>query len=165
MGSSSVRAVHEGPSGLVVIMSWINTVPCLMVSTRLRELFAAARGSEDVVSRNLVLTILLGIAQRCDGSFHLSILHQKVAARTKKVCGGTASSCLESHVGRTALLPLIVLYCSRNAQLALKRAYCGTDSTQGALWGVPSVVMFCRAFKTCFTGRWADTAATVQPNC
>ena len=30
------------------------------------------------------------------------------------------------------------------------------------LWGVHSVVIFCRIFLTCSTGRWADTAATVQ---
>ena len=31
-------------------------------------------------------------------------------------------------------------------------------------WGVHSVVIFCRVFPTCSTGRWADTAAIVQPN-
>ena len=29
---------------------------------------------------------------------------------------------------------------------------------------VYSVLIFCGAFLTCSTGRWADTAATVQPN-
>ena len=42
------------------------------------------------------------------------------------------------------------------------------DSSKGidsfTLWGIPSFMMFCRAFLTCSTGRWADTAATVQPN-
>ena len=33
-----------------------------------------------------------------------------------------------------------------------------------ALCIVPSVAMFCKAFLTCSAGRWADTAATVQPN-
>ena len=30
--------------------------------------------------------------------------------------------------------------------------------------GVWSVVIFCKAFLKCSTGRWADTVATVQPN-
>ena len=32
------------------------------------------------------------------------------------------------------------------------------------LWGIHSVPMFCKAFLTCFTGCWTDTAAIVQPN-
>ena len=32
------------------------------------------------------------------------------------------------------------------------------------LRGVPSVVIFCKAFLKCSTGRWADTAATAQSN-
>ena len=31
------------------------------------------------------------------------------------------------------------------------------------VWGVRSVVIFCKAFSKCSAGRWADTAATVQP--
>ena len=36
--------------------------------------------------------------------------------------------------------------------------------TSYTLCGVWSVVIFCQAFFKCSTGRWADTAATVQPN-
>ena len=32
------------------------------------------------------------------------------------------------------------------------------------LQSIPSFVIFCKAFLTCSTNRWADTAATVQPN-
>ena len=34
----------------------------------------------------------------------------------------------------------------------------------GTFWDVHSVVMFCKAFFTSSIGRWADTAAIVQPN-
>ena len=32
------------------------------------------------------------------------------------------------------------------------------------LWGIHSVMMFCKAFLTCSSGRWADTAAIVHPH-
>ena len=32
------------------------------------------------------------------------------------------------------------------------------------LWGVRSRVKFCKTFLTCSAGRWADSAANVQPN-
>ena len=38
------------------------------------------------------------------------------------------------------------------------------SSLTNSMCGVHSVVIFCRACSTCSTGRWADTAATVQPN-
>ena len=36
--------------------------------------------------------------------------------------------------------------------------------SRSTLWGVRSDVILCKAFLKCSTGRWADTAATVQPN-
>ena len=38
------------------------------------------------------------------------------------------------------------------------------SSADTTLWGVRSVVMFCKVFLTCSVGHWADTAAIVQPN-
>ena len=40
----------------------------------------------------------------------------------------------------------------------------GRNRVVYTLWGVPSVVIFCRSFLTCSTSCWADTAATVQPS-
>ena len=39
----------------------------------------------------------------------------------------------------------------------------GKHLANNTLWGIRSVVMFCKAL-TCFTGRWADTAANLPPN-
>ena len=37
------------------------------------------------------------------------------------------------------------------------------EHLHATLWGVHSIVIFCKVFLTCFTGRWDDTAATVHP--
>ena len=39
-----------------------------------------------------------------------------------------------------------------------------SDGRQSTLWGVHSVVIFFRVFLTCSIARWADTAATGNPN-
>ena len=40
----------------------------------------------------------------------------------------------------------------------------GASTSEQNMCGVRSVVIFYKAFLKCSTGRWADTAATVQPN-
>ena len=49
-------------------------------------------------------------------------------------------------------------------QASIPNFFPNYDLTMCTLWGVNSVMIFCRTFLTWSTGHWADTADTVQPN-
>ena len=46
----------------------------------------------------------------------------------------------------------------------LRQCVPSDKGNQNTLWGFHFVVIFCRAFLTCSTSHWVDTAAAVQPS-
>ena len=54
--------------------------------------------------------------------------------------------------------------CARSRDLVMVETIRVLPRSICTLCVIPLVVIFCGAFLTCSTGRWADTAATVQPN-
>ena len=74
----------------------------------------------------------------------------------------------------TTMMRVLLLLCFSFAAIEAKiveprpfKRLIPADTLRGkvycALWGVHSVVIFCRVFLTCSMGRCADTATTVQP--